>query len=79
MPWVIGVAAYIVIWWVVIFTMLPIGVRPVDEGDPGHAAGAPAHPYLLRKAAATSVIAAMLWLLLYEAVAHGLVNFRVTS
>jgi predicted secreted protein len=76
MSWPIGVAMYVVIWWLVIFAVLPFGVRPSPEDDPGHAAGAPAHPHLKAKAAVTTVVAAVIWLLLYWAVRSDLVNFR---
>ncbi|HZT50785.1 MAG TPA: DUF1467 family protein [Stellaceae bacterium] len=76
MSWPIAIAAYVVIWWVVIFTVLPFGLRASDEGDPGHAAGAPANPRLGRKALITTAIATVLWLLLYWAVTHSLINFR---
>jgi predicted secreted protein len=74
--WPIGIAAYIVIWWVVIFAVLPFGIHATEEGDPGHAAGAPANPRLKLKAAITTAVAAAIWLLLYWAVTRGLVNFR---
>ncbi len=76
MPWFTGAASYVVIWWVVIFAVLPFGVRHAQEGDPGHAAGAPANPRLLLKAGITSVIAAVIWLGLFWATQHDLVNFR---
>jgi predicted secreted protein len=76
MSWPIGIAAYVVIWWVVIFAVLPFGVRTAEEGDPGHAAGAPAHPHLLAKALVTTVVAAAVWLVLYWAVQHDLIDFR---
>jgi len=76
MSWPIGIAAYVVIWWVVIFAVLPFGVRASEEGDPGHAAGAPAQPHLLVKALVTTGIATVLWLALYWAVQHDLMNFR---
>ena len=76
MPWPIGIAAYVVIWWVVIFAVLPFGVRASEEGDPGHAAGAPANHNLPRKALITTAIAGVIWLLVYWAVTHGLMSFR---
>jgi predicted secreted protein len=76
MNWVEGVVAYVIIWWVVLFAVLPWGVRPAPLGDPGHAAGAPANPHLGRKAAATTAIAALIWLALYAAVRADLINFR---
>jgi len=76
MSWPIGVAAYVVIWWIVIFAVLPFGVRTTEEGDPGHAAGAPVHPHLLVKALVTTAVAAVIWLMLYWAVQHDLIDFR---
>ena len=79
MSWPIAIAAYVVIWWVVIFAVLPFGVRASEEGDLGHAAGAPANPRLGLKALVTTGIASVLWLLLYWAVTSGLMNFRGAS
>ena len=78
MNWFTGVASYLVIWWLVIFAVLPFGVKPVPEDDPGHAAGAPAHPHLVGKAIATTVIAAALWLVLYLIVSSDFWSFRQT-
>jgi predicted secreted protein len=76
MSWPIGIAAYIVIWWVVIFAVLPFGVHPAAEGGLGHDAGAPANPRVKLKAAVTTAVAAVIWLLLYWAVTHDLMSFR---
>jgi predicted secreted protein len=76
MTWVQGIVAYVVIWWVVVFAVLPFGIRPVEEGDIGHAAGAPANPRLWFKAGVTTVIAAVLWLGLFLLVHSDLVSFR---
>jgi predicted secreted protein len=74
--WFIGAAAYLVIWWLVIFTVLPIGVRRPDQVGPGHDAGAPADPRLKMKALVTTIVAGVIWVLLFLAVEHGLMNFR---
>jgi len=76
MTWVQGVVAYVVIWWVVIFAVLPFGIRPTDEGDLGHAAGAPANPRLWFKAGVTTLVAAVLWLALFLLVNSNLISFR---
>lgn len=57
------IAIYFIIWWLVIFTILPIGIRTqAEEGDVtlGTVPSAPARPMLIRKMAATSVIAAVI-------------------
>ena len=76
MTWMQGIVAYVVIWWVVIFAVLPFGIRPTEEGDIGHAAGAPANPRLWFKAGVTTVVAAMLWLGLFLLVKSDWVSFR---
>ncbi len=55
-------AVFFIVWWLVFFAVLPFGARSqVDEGDVtlGTEHGAPARPDLGRKAAITTVIAAM--------------------
>jgi predicted secreted protein len=76
MTWVQGIVAYVVIWWVVIFAVLPFGIRPTEEGDIGHAAGAPANPRLWFKAGVTTVVAAVLWVGLFLLVKSDLLSFR---
>ena len=76
MNWVEGIVAYVIIWWVVIFAVLPFGVRLAPKGDPGYAAGAPANPRLVLKAAVTTAVATLIWLGLYAAVRNNLIDFR---
>lgn len=62
MSWATGVTVYIVIWWTVLFAVLPLGVRRVDKPGRGEDHGAPERPQLLRKAIITTVVAAVVWL-----------------
>jgi predicted secreted protein len=62
MSWATGVMVYIVIWWIVLFAVLPLGVRKVEKPGRGQDHGAPERPELLRKAIITSAVAAVLWL-----------------
>jgi predicted secreted protein len=57
-------AIYFVIWWIVLFAVLPWGVRSQhEEGEiaPGTDPGAPVAPFLLRKAIATTLISAAIF------------------
>lgn len=57
------VAIYFIIWWLVIFMILPFGVRTQQEhGDVtlGTAPSAPMRPMLIRKAIITSIVSAVL-------------------
>jgi predicted secreted protein len=67
MDWVLGLACYIILWWMAFFVMLPIGVRNLDEAGVegrGHERGAPEKPDLKRKAVWAAGLAAILWILL---------------
>ncbi|MGE5202407.1 MAG: DUF1467 family protein [Acidobacteriota bacterium] len=75
MNWFTGIAAYVVIWWIVIFAMLPIGVRPAED-EMGGRAGAPANPRLRAKAIATTLISAVLWGILYWITTSDIWSFR---
>ena len=57
------VAIYFIIWWLVIFTILPFGIRTqADDNDVtlGTAPSAPVRPMLVRKAIITSIVSAIL-------------------
>ena len=59
-----SVAIFFVIWWLCLFIFLPFGVKSqheTGEVTPGTEAGAPHHPHLLAKAAATTVLAAIIF------------------
>jgi predicted secreted protein len=76
MNWFEGTASFVVIWWIVLFAVLPFGVRPLEKGDIGHAAGAPANPRLWFKAGVTTLVAIVVWLGVYALVNSNLIQFR---
>ena len=59
--WLSQAAIFLLIWFVVLFAVLPWGIRQSSEPEPGHDPGAPANPNLWRKAIATTVISLLLW------------------
>jgi predicted secreted protein len=76
MNWVSVVAVYAIVWWLVLFTTLPFGVRTPTDVSPGNEPGAPDKPHLWKKAAVTSVIAAVVTAAIMVTVSSGLVDFR---
>ena len=57
------IAIYFIVWWTVIFAVLPFGIRSQHEDgavEDGTEPGAPLRPLLLRKALITTVIAAVI-------------------
>lgn len=74
---VTGGVVYVLIWWVVLFAVLPFGTRPVADADPVTGwRGAPARPLLLRKAIATTLISAILWAGAYVVITGPWLSFR---
>ncbi len=75
-----GALAFGLIWWMVLFTVLPWGVRTADEVDqatePGHATSAPVRPRIILKFAVTTAIATALFAMLWVAVDLNLLDFR---
>lgn len=65
------IVSFLVIWWLVFFMALPIGVRPPEEPQPGTVPSAPERPYLLWKVLGTTVIAALLTWTLHWALVTG--------
>ena len=71
-----GIATYIVVWWIVLFAVLPWGARPPETFVPGQAESAPENPRLLLKAGVTTLIAAVIWAGIYFVVQSDLISFR---
>jgi predicted secreted protein len=70
---------YFVIWWTVLFAVLPWGVRSQHEGgtmEAGTDPGAPQRPLLLRKAIATTLISAVVFAVVYFAWTSGVIPFE---
>ena len=63
MGWFTAAVLYALIWWTVLFAVLPFGTRPVADADQdsGGWRGAPARPQLLRKVIATTLVSTVLW------------------
>jgi predicted secreted protein len=73
-----AVAIFFIIWWLVLFVVLPFGVRSQAEaGDVtlGTDRGAPERPLLARKFAVTTAIAAVVFLGVY--IAFGVYMFSL--
>ena len=77
MNWVTGIAMYIMIWWIVLFAVLPFGTRPVVDPDAATGwRGAPEKPGMWRKVLITTLVAGVVWGLLYLIVRSDWLSFR---
>ena len=66
-------AIYFVVWWIVLFAVLPFGVRTQAEAGEvilGTTASAPTRPRLVRTVIATTIVAAVvvggMWVAIYR-------------
>lgn len=74
MAWPLATAVYFTMWWVVLFAVLPFGVRNHAEagGDLplGADAGAPVAPHIGLKLLATTLVSAALFVGVYAFVVY---------
>ncbi len=71
------VIVYILLWWVIIFTVLPWGVTRDEEAEKkGFANSAPINPYLKKKFIITSIITAIICLICYCLADYSVISFR---
>ena len=78
MSFTTALAIYFIIWWVVLFTVLPFGVRnPSEAGEtvePGNDPGAPAVPALGRKLIWTTIVTTVVFALCWVMYVYRLVT-----
>jgi predicted secreted protein len=77
MPITTGLAIFFLIWWIVLFAVLPFGIRSQHEdGDivPGTDPGAPAIPKLRQKLLWTTLVSAAVFAVCYVVYVERLVT-----
>ena len=68
---------YVIIWWTLLFAVLPVGTRAVAEADEVTGwRGLPAQPRLGRKLVMTTVISTVLWGVCVLVMRTGWISFR---
>ena len=75
-----GIVVFLVVWWLVFFTMLPIGVVSQHESsesmEQGTDPGAPQKPMLLKKAGLTTIITCVLFAVIYAVIVSGVFSIE---
>ena len=69
-----AVVVYIIIWWLVLFMVLPFGVRQPDNVERVGDRGAPANPRLLLKVGVTTLIATIVFAIVFWAIDSGAIS-----
>jgi predicted secreted protein len=76
MDWFGTAVVFTIVWWLVLFMVLPFGAAPPDEVEPGMATSAPAKPRMAIKVAITTVLAALVTGLITWLMQSGLIHLR---
>jgi predicted secreted protein len=76
MTWFGTAVVFAIVWWLVLFMVLPFGAAPPAEVEPGMATSAPAKPRLAVKMAITTLVAALLTALITWLIDNGLIQLR---
>ena len=73
MPFGSFIAIFFVVWWIVLFAVLPFGMRTQEEEGEvvlGTSPSAPANPHLVRTAIITTIVAAIVTFLIWVLFGH---------
>ena len=79
MPVTTGLAIFFLIWWIVLFAVLPWGIRSQHEAGaiaPGTDPGAPAIPRLGRALIWTTIVSVVVFAACYVVYVHRLVTLE---
>ena len=71
-----GIVAFIIIWWLVLFTVLPWGVQRNEAPAIGEDRGAPLRHRIWLKALVTTGNTALIWGCLFAAIEFDVFSFR---
>ncbi len=73
-----GSIVYLLIWWVALFCVLPIGTKPDADGslEMGGWRGAPKAARMGWKILGTTILSAVIWLAIWGVIESGWLSFR---
>ena len=74
MDFVSGLVVFILLWWWVFFMSLPFGIKIPHVVETGHATSAPEKPGLWFKAMISTVVALVLFVIVYLIIDTGLIS-----
>ncbi len=76
---ILSIAVYFIVWWMVLFTILPIGLRTQqDEGNvvEGTPESAPANPMILKKVIITTIVSSIVFAIFYVVIEAELIDIN---
>lgn len=76
--WFISLITFALVWWTVLFCVLPVGARPdpKGEGEAGGWRGTPTRPLMRKRLVWTTAITAVIWAGIMIVMDSNLISFR---
>ena len=75
-----SIIVFVLIWWMIFFSVLPVGIRSkkekFKEGIDGIDPGAPNNPKIGKKFLITTIITSIIFIVIYYLVKFNLLNLR---
>ena len=76
-----SIIVYVLIWWIIFFSVLPFGIESNKEifkdSIEGNDPGAPKNPKMAKKFLITTIITSILFIMIYYAVKLNFLNLRI--
>jgi len=76
MSLVAAIFTYLMIWWTVLFAVLPWGNKQPDVPEQGMAYGAPVNPNIKKKLIVTTAISFVILGIVYACIEFNIIDFR---
>lgn len=74
-----GIVVFVMIWWTVLFAILPWGNKQPEQAETGMAHGAPMNPNIKKKFLVTTGVTILLWFVVYALIEYKVIDFRKTA
>ncbi len=71
-----SVIVFLMIFWTVLFCVLPWGNAKSQTPEKGHATSAPANPRILKKFIVTGVLSIAIWIIVYVMIEVKIIDFH---
>ena len=79
MDWFTGFVVFMLVWWTMLFAVLPLWTRPQPEADEATGwRGVPERPLLLRKFVVTTLVALVVWVAIMWVIQSPYLSFRAS-
>ena len=75
-----SIIVYVIIWWIIFFSVLPVGIQSnkdiFKDSIEGIDPGAPKNPKIGKKFLITTIITSLIFIVIYYLVNNDLINLR---